>query len=136
MFTKSQIEQIKTHKQSIEQIERQIQRFCKNFPFINILSAATLNKGIIKLNDDKIERYTEYFENEKSQKTFAKFVPASGAATRMFKRLFEYLENPENEKNNDFYSVSYTFFENIDKFAFIDDLKLILLNDSQNKLSK
>ncbi|NTV84940.1 MAG: DUF4301 family protein, partial [Bacteroidales bacterium] len=77
------------------------------------------------------ELITNYDRTAKDLKLI-KFVPASGAATRMFKHLFEFRELPVNKKqdakildDSDFNSVGY-FFSHLNKFAFYDDLKRIM----------
>lgn len=131
MLTTNQQEQITSHGLTPEKVNLQIERFKNGFPYIDIVKAATTSKGILQLDDKEVESYINIFEHEKKHTSFAKFVPASGAATRMFKRLFEYLNKPYDlsKDDGDFYSVKY-FFDNIDDFAFIDDLRLVLLNES------
>ncbi|WP_299102337.1 DUF4301 family protein [uncultured Winogradskyella sp.] len=96
-FTKEDINQIASKGLNSEKIKAQIELFKTGIPFTNISKAATINNGIIALNDDTIKTYLEEFNNEKDNKSLLKFVPASGAATRMFKFLFQFV----NEYNAD-----------------------------------
>ncbi|MDL2306159.1 DUF4301 family protein, partial [Bacteroides sp. OttesenSCG-928-D19] len=55
----------------------------------------------------------------KTYKTIVKFVPASGAASRMFKNLFEFLDADYDEPSTGFEKA---FFDNISQFAFYNEL--------------
>ncbi len=102
------------------QIEEQLQVFKTGFPYLKIRHAAELGKGITKLsNEDQknlLEKWDEYLQ---TNATILKFVPASGAASRMFKDLFEFLESKSALPEKDFEK---KFFDEIDKFAFYNDL--------------
>lgn len=115
------------------QIESQIQKFKSGFPFILLKNAAKLNEGI------------EYFTNQGSKKLFldypelidkrslVKFVPASGAATRMFKDLFFFKDNFKIfSKDDASLKFGYHFFKDISQFAFYDDLKKILKSNGND----
>ena len=71
--------------------------------------------------------YAEKFENRGETVTVAKFVPASGAATRMFKELFEFVNEDKRGKGID------TLLENIEKFAFYPELKEVVSDFSDEK---
>lgn len=103
----------------IAQVEAQLNSFATGFPALEIRSAASLGNGIMQID----ETNKNYFLNEwknylKGDNTIVKFVPASGAASRMFKDLFEYADNPDSTEN-DFIR---KFFAGINHFAFYDDL--------------
>ncbi|MDD4149757.1 MAG: DUF4301 family protein [Bacteroidales bacterium] len=103
-------------------IQEQIELLKKNDSFLRISAPATPGEGIITI--DKPEKYVDIF-NEKSNKfRICKFVPASGAATRMFKRLISMHQEPSLKNLNDggFYSVK-SSFEQINNFAFFNSLK-------------
>jgi hypothetical protein len=130
MFTDSDIQQIKSKGASLEQIEAQVQNFKSGFPFMEIVKAAIVNDGIISLNQEDLALYTEIYENALKVKSVVKFVPASGAATRMFKSLFEFINHPAAntlKTKEDFEAAKLKdvalFFENLNKFAFVEDLK-------------
>ena len=119
-FSDTDIKQITQHGLTLDTIEQQLNNFVKGFPFANITRPATINDGIIKYNDDDIKKFIKIYESEKNNYTITKFVPASGAATRMFKDLFEFLttgkSNPTTEK----------VVNNIKRFAFYNDLQKFL----------
>ncbi|EPR73244.1 Ribosylnicotinamide kinase-like protein [Winogradskyella psychrotolerans RS-3] len=99
-FTEKDINQIESNDLTLTGIKKQIEIFETGIPFTNVSDAATLNNGIMPLNNSKIEAYVALFENEKDKKSLLKFVPASGAATRMFKFLFKFVsEYNSNEQS-------------------------------------
>lgn len=102
----------------------QLNRFETGFPFLKIKSAASVDRGVLRLSTDEQKKFEEIYDNFDGCKM--KFVPASGAASRMFKSLFEAKEMLETGANADIVnnanSAAKHFFENITKFAFYDDL--------------
>jgi hypothetical protein len=100
--------------------------------------AATKGNGILAFNEKEIHEYITNFERAAKDLKLVKFVPASGAATRMFKHLYEFRDISANKKeaaqilaDRGFNGVGY-FFEHIRKFAFYDDLKLSLQRAGHN----
>lgn len=103
---------------SREQAEEQLGRFTKGFKPLKILRPAIYNDGIKRLNDNDIIKYTALFEREtKKGIKVSRFVPASGAATRMFKDLYDYLSSPESALHRDNHSAN-QFIELLPRFAF------------------
>jgi hypothetical protein len=90
-FTKQDIEQIEKRGMSINKIEQQLHFFQTGIPKINLQKAATINDGIFKFTDEQTTTFCNYFDKHKNKYDIQKFVPASGAATRMFKALSEFL---------------------------------------------
>ncbi len=136
MFSKKDLEQIKDKNIDIKTVNKQIENFKNGFPYANIQKPATVGDGIIKLSSEEIKKYADMYETASKTKKIVKFVPASGAASRMFKMLFsfaeEYNEGDKLFENTDFNSPS-TFFKNLEKFAFYDDLnKITDLKDNKN----
>jgi len=119
-FSADDIKQITEHNLSILDIEKQLHNFEQGFPFANIIRPATINDGIFKYDSNTISKFTKIYDNEKQNYNITKFVPASGAATRMFKDLFDFLST--NVKN----TTTDTVVNNITKFAFYDDLQEFL----------
>ena len=104
------MENIKLSPSDIEQIER----FKTGFPWMDIIAPATPSKGIRVLSPEEVDKAVNTAESALRDKggnalSFAKFVPASGAASRMFKDLFNKNVNIVNK-----------FVQNIEKFAFYD----------------
>ncbi|MHB9054545.1 MAG: DUF4301 family protein [Paludibacteraceae bacterium] len=105
---------------SKQQIENQLKSFVTGFPFLEIRGAASINNGITGISSENKQKYLNEWEKyQQSDASVLKFVPASGAASRMFKDLFSFLEKDENIPSTDFEK---KFFNEIKKFAFYDDL--------------
>lgn len=103
-----------------EQIVRQLASFEQGFPFLPLEAAASLTKGILAPQADEKAAYLSAWENYTSgNKTIVKFVPASGAASRMFKDLFEFLGADYKEPTTPFEK---KFFDQINRFAFFEEL--------------
>lgn len=119
-FSTPDTEQIKTHGLTPEIVAQQLADFVCGFPYANITRPATVGDGIIELSDIDITRYAEKYTAAQTTKKIVKFVPASGAATRMFRDLFEFLNTGTM---ND---VTRRVLDNLDKFAFWDDLRQFL----------
>ncbi|MDD5695574.1 MAG: DUF4301 family protein [Bacteroidales bacterium] len=90
MFTLKDREQFILQGVDIQHVENQIVRFKAGFPFIDLVAPATVGHGIIRLDETQVESNAGAFDMQKSNLRLLKFVPASGAATRMFKDLFEF----------------------------------------------
>jgi hypothetical protein len=124
-FTEKDIQHIENKGLTLNQVNEQINLFKSGIPFTKIVEAATIGNGILKLDDKRIEGAISYFENQKNNRSLLKFVPASGAATRMFKFLFQFLEdyNPKQESLNSFIDKHElknitVFLDGLEKFPF------------------
>lgn len=120
MFTELDIKQLEERGISKEKIQNQIAFFENGFPYLNIVSAATPGNGITVL--PKEEQKRALLECKEYRGELCKFVPASGAATRMFKDLYEGLSALESGEELKVDSPVSHFFENIDKFPFYNDI--------------
>ena len=87
MFDQNDIRKIEERGSSVSEVEAQVERFRKGFPWLDIVAPATPGNGIKVLGDDAADRAVAYYENA-SVAGKCKFVPASGAASRMFKDIF------------------------------------------------
>ena len=93
MFTHEEITQIEAHGLSVAAVEKQIENFRNGFPSLPVVRAAAGGDGVKQFDAESVaEREAYYTDNLRDLKTI-KFVPASGAATRMFKELFEYVND-------------------------------------------
>lgn len=103
-FTKQDIQQIENKGLTVKMVKAQIEVFRSGLPVVNLHSAATIGNGIKKLTEEEKKQYTDYFDAKRNSISILKFVPASGAATRMFKTLFNFLDayNPDDESINSF----------------------------------
>ena len=103
------------------QVVEQLNTLNQGFPYLQLRDAASVENGtILRLTEEQASHYVELWDEYlASGHTIMKFVPASGAASRMFKNLFAYLEGDDDTLMDDFIK---TFFENITTFAFYDAL--------------
>ena len=85
LFTPADLEQFKQKGIDSKQIERQLDLLKKGNQPVDILKPATVNDGILQFTDEEKEYYKNFFETHKNSYSLQKFVPASGAASRMFK---------------------------------------------------
>lgn len=105
---------------SEEKIAEQLANFETGFPYLKLAAAASVGDGILSPDTEAQEKYLNTWESyTNTDKVILKFVPASGAASRMFKNLFEFLGADYNEPQTDFEK---TFFAKIEKYAFYKDL--------------
>ena len=99
MFTPSDLAQLQARGISEEKALKQLQSFATGFPELDIVSAASVGNGVLNPTEDEIDAYVKAWQDYLDEgHTVLKFVPASGAASRMFKDLFEYLETGEKTK--------------------------------------
>lgn len=97
MFSPDQETQIKNKGIALEQVTQQIDHFKKGFPFCQLVAPATPHNGIIQIASKTISEYIERYNILQQGLDITKFVPASGAASRMFKALFEFRDRYNKE---------------------------------------
>jgi hypothetical protein len=139
MFTENDLKEIQRREIPLTTIEKQISNFKAGFPFINLEAPATLTNGLKRYTDEQTRELAAFYQENLPHITTLKFVPASGAATRMFSHLFsfrsEYKATPEQiqemKEENGFNSVAY-FFRNITQFAFYSDLKIVMQQNGKS----
>jgi hypothetical protein len=130
------LSQIADRGMHISDVEKQLFNFQNGFPPISLVAAATVKHGIHQLSPRRIDELLELHRLYAKDHKVIKFVPASGAASRMFKHLFEfrsfYRGTSENQlellKDRGPDSVYY-FFEHIQEFAFFP----VLLDALENR---
>ncbi len=142
MLLPNDLDKLKTKGIGLSVIERQLGNFKNGFPSICLSMAATTGDGIIAFHPSEKKSLTNYFELNCGKHRIMKFVPASGAATRMFKPLFEFDQqygnrsnfNLEDIKDHGFKSV-YFFMTHLEKFAFFDDLDKIMKKEGKDLMT-
>lgn len=113
---------------SAEQLAEQLRTFKTGFPFLKIEAAATPERGVLCPTEEQVAAYIGVWEDFcKKGSTVLKFVPASGAASRMFKDLFSFLSADYDVPTTDFEK---KFFDSIEKFAFYADLDAMCLKNN------
>ena len=118
MLSETQKQQIEARGISVDTFQAQLENFKTGFPFLTIEAAATPAKGIKVLSADEQAQYISVAEGYKGN--VCKFVPASGAATRMFKDLFEAADALKAGEKLKEGSPAAKFVENITSFPFFD----------------
>lgn len=119
LFSDRDLKQIQQRGSQVADIETQISYFQQGFPFLTVKAAATIGHGIVQLNDSELANYVALFDKESTKKKLLKFVPASGAASRMFKSLFAALEEGKKDGSVD------QFLKEVERFAFYPSLKAV-----------
>ena len=123
MLTEKDLKQIALRGISEEQIETQLHEFETGFPFLKLEAAASVNRGILAPDEDCRKAMIKAWEDYKAQgRRVVKFVPASGAASRMFKNMFAFVDADYDVPTTDFEK---KYFNEIEKFAFYDALDAV-----------
>ena len=124
-FTEQDQDQILIQGVSLDQIDQQINYFVHGFPYLNVIKAATIGDGIVRIAEDQIPAYIHRFDQAAHERDLVKFVPASGAATRMFKALFSALDGKFDKSVDE-------VFARLTDFAFYNDLKAVMAAKGQD----
>ncbi len=103
-FSKQDIQQIEKKGLTTKKINAQLDIFKLGLPYVNLKSEATVEHGIKQISESERQDLIRFFEAKRNHVSLLKFVPASGAATRMFKTLFEFIVefNPDEDTINSF----------------------------------
>ncbi|MGJ5642680.1 DUF4301 family protein [Formosa sp. S-31] len=127
-FSEQDLKQIDNKGLTLKKIDRQISQFKNGIPFVKLASAAVVNHGILQLTDEDRKSYAKLYDSKRNDLDVVKFVPASGAATRMFKTLFNYVSNhnPDSDESLNSYINKHKdldlslFLVGMDKLPFYD----------------
>ncbi|MEI6574740.1 MAG: DUF4301 family protein [Bacteroidota bacterium] len=137
MLTKKDLQQLKEKGISPETLNHQLQNFQDGFPYVKLQRPAIINDGIRVLKEIEANLFSDEYEDNTRDLKLIKFVPASGAASRMFKSLFEFTEwfdrteQAFDKLNADrgFQSIHY-FLYHLENFAFYDELRYAMAKDN------
>lgn len=134
-FTPHDFVQLYNHGLPLENIAHQMGLFRSGIAKTTLDRPATLDDGIVKLTDAEFQSYANYFDQKKQSIRLEKFIPASGAASRMFKFLNEFLNefDAESETINAYInrkeaSSLNIFLAGMEKFPFFDTVHQELKN--------
>jgi len=128
MFSQKDLQQIRSKGISIDEINQQIRHFQQGFPPADITMPATPGKGIMILTEGDQQHFKDVFLDNAPDFRIIRFIPASGAASRMFKALYEALdqlqgkplkEQPAWVREN---KELRKFFKKLKKYPFYEDL--------------
>ena len=120
MFNEKDLQQIQAHGLTLRQVEEQLENFRRGFPYLKVVRAASPGDGIVMLDAAQADAAIARYERETARLGVVKFVPASGAATRMFKELFEFVNEGKRGKGID------TLLEPLHEIAFWPELEAVL----------
>lgn len=126
-FTEQDLIQIREHGLTPEAVELQIENFKRGFPYLKVVKAASPEDGIVVASPERVAAAVERYDKALSGRRVVKFVPASGAATRMFKELFAFVNEDKRGAGID------KLLDNIEKFAFWPELKAVLPAGADDK---
>jgi len=103
-FSEKDILQIEEKGLSTKEVEEQVEIFKRGNIKVNIIEAATVGNGISRIDSADKKELIDFYDTEKNKHSILKFVPASGAASRMFKALHNFADefNPEKENLRDY----------------------------------
>lgn len=123
----------------IAQVLEQLQFFSKTETPTRLSRPCTLGDGIRSIGGKEAEKYLALHGEAAGQGRFMKFVPASGAASRMFQSLLQIYYLPQFLEKDELYKrvgqgVAIAcdfmrFMEHLDRFAFVGDLREALDRD-------
>ena len=126
-FSEKDILQIEEKGLSTREVEQQIEIFKRGNIKVNITEAATIGKGISRIDEEEKKELIRLYDSEKDKHSLLKFVPASGAATRMFKALHNFADefDPENQDLREYLDEKgdqdlQRFFNHIEKLPFYE----------------
>jgi hypothetical protein len=134
-LTEQQNAQLQEKGISPETITEQKKRFEKGFPLVKLYKEAIVGDGIVQIGKEQQKRYASYYEQRLDDLEILKFVPASGAATRMFRFLHEFLQkyDPSDRSITSYINKEkaqglFSFIIARDKFPFYDAVMSQLKN--------
>lgn len=130
MMNEQDLKQIKEKGISEDLIAMQLKQFETGFPFLKLEAAAAIGQGIQAVDEESRNNYCKIWDEYKSQgHEIVKFVPASGAASRMFKDVFAFADADYDVPTTAFEK---KYFDGIENFAFYE----VLDNTCQNLYGK
>lgn len=124
MLSEKDLQQLAAKGITPEKLEQQLGEFKTGFPFLKLEGSAVIGKGIVAPSAEEVKTYVKAWDDYKAEgKKIVKFVPASGAASRMFKDMFAFVDAEYDVPTTDFEK---KYFDNIEHFAFYDALDALL----------
>lgn len=124
-FTENDILQMKQRGSEPEEVAHQFQYFESGFDFADLQAAATIGNGILKISESEKQRLIQQYDTLTEGKTLLKFVPASGAASRMFKEVYGYMEDDSDATS----AKAQQLLVNLPRYAFYPSLREAMAAD-------
>jgi len=137
-YSKTDLKQFREKGISVWQVNEQIELFKNGTPFSKLQKPATIDDGIIPFSNEELLHFASYYENQQKELETLKFVPASGAATRMFKDLFTFLETVNEfgfDKAIQEHKEVKKLLDNYTNFAFNDELNIQNIDSETAKVA-
>lgn len=136
-LTREDRKQIENHGLSLEQVKEQIEIFRRGTPYVRLLRPCTHGDGISLLKEEQHPELLKLHEHAAKSGRLMKFVPASGAASRMFKNLTWFYQQPDHMRESleeragkdEKFEAIFEVLSNLKKFAFYQDLKRSMAKD-------
>lgn len=132
MFTAKDFEQLFDKGIDMKLVERQLEYFRDGFPFLHLERAATAGDGIRQLTSEETGQMAQTYGRKPGKRKLFKFVPASGAASRMFKDLYGYVQSDDDIAN----AAVQEIFDRLEDFAFYPDLKPHITSSDRKKIAE
>lgn len=138
-LSKYDLERLSEHEVNLLELDKQVEQIKNGTKYIKLVSSCKIDDGILKVDESQKDAIIKLYDISGVEKETLKFVPASGAASRMFKRIESFMNSDadvsvEELRSNSSYKYIYCFFNNLEKFAFYDDLKNAI-HENGEKLS-
>lgn len=127
-FNQKDLDQIAELGIPVEEVESQISRYINGFPDLNLFAPVEPGNGLRMLTPKDVAAYISLFEEQGIKNELVKFVPASGAASRMFKMLYNFLDGAISIDDTDVKQ----FYDGLSNFAFYDELLESLGSEASN----
>ena len=121
-FSPADIEQIQREGLSVARVEEQLALFQRGVSHIELHRPCRTGDGIEVISPEAGERLMSRCELAAAAGRCLKFVPASGAASRMFKDWFQGLEDPWREGD----PAAAAFAANLPRYPFYEDLRRVM----------
>lgn len=127
MFTENDIQQINNYGLTVEKVSEQIKIIKSGMKYSHLIEPAGIGNGILRVQS-KFEDYINIFNTKRNNISIVKFVPASGAASRMFKFLFQFLKeyDPNKQSIEDYIKNNHdisVFVKGLAKLPFYDIIR-------------
>lgn len=122
MFTHDDLALMMARGMDPARVDEQLGNFRAGFPYLKIDRAAVAGDGIRKLDAEKAAELAAMYGRSVCRLAVVKFVPASGAASRMFKELYEYVADGRSSATVE------RVLSGLEKFAFYEDLLALGIN--------
>jgi hypothetical protein len=130
MLSERDLTDLKNRGIRVEDVYQQVEFFRNGFPWMDLEKSAVIGDGILKLSESEVDQWANQFDVLKSNLQILKMVPASGAATRMFKSLFEHISEGKSNKESDL------FLSRLHEFAFSKALLSLCQSQDSNEIIK